>query len=190
MGEPWHEIVVESQRSGVFGFVEGFMVGRGSAAPINAEEEAFDVSGWRERLTEALSGVERTHVLVPGEAAGLFRDAVARAAEVGFDVKVLADRVVRSAEFDFRLHVFSREHARKIRDMLASLPSGAALTEDTHLHETVDPDAKGYEAYAPVHEFEFTGRGKVRGSIPSVHRVHRTCLDEPLIHTERIRLVP
>jgi len=190
MGEPWHEFVVEGPRRRGLAFLQGFVSGRGLEPPVNAEEESFEVGNWMDRIREALSSNETYHLLVAESARDAFRDGTERARDLGLSVEIVDERVVRSAEFDFRLHVFSREHARKIREMLAGLPDGASLSDDTTLQESVDPEARGSEAYAPIHGFELSGKGTVRGDIGAVLEAHRCCREEPLIERERIRLRP
>ena len=69
-----------------------------------------------------------------------------------------------------------------------NLPPGARLVEEEPLREKQDPDSKGVELYAPSHDYELTGRGRVEGAFDAVLEAYRFCRREDLIHQERAQL--
>jgi hypothetical protein len=93
------------------------------------------------------------------------------------------------ARFRFFARIFSREHAGRIRRLLTELPEGARAMPGSQWEEREDPDAKGEELYAPVHEYELKGDGGVEGELLAVLDVYRRCRDEELIRVERAELI-
>jgi len=78
------------------------------------------------------------------------------------------DRIVQSASFEFRIEVFSRDEATRLRTLvIASVPQGARL-EDFSEQEETHPDARGPEPFAPLHEYIYRASGRVVGAFGAV----------------------
>ena len=192
MSERTVEMVVEGRRGWAEGFVEGFLRGRGrSGEVIDAESEGFRVEGLREKMRGVLRPSRDTvHLLVPATLAADVRAAVEAAAASGASAAVLRERALAGARFSFSLRVCSRGHAGRIRGLFETLPDGVALSPDTTFHESVHPDDRGVELYAPAHEYELLGEGAVEGEVAGVVAVYRRCRSEELIAVEPAELVP
>lgn len=88
---------------------------------------------------------------------------------------------VRSASFPFRYQAFARRYGEEIRALLKGLPAGLSVDGGDPV-ETIDPDAKGLEAYSPVHDYEIRGEGAVAGRVDLVIEAHRRLAGHPLVH--------
>jgi hypothetical protein len=54
--------------------------------------------------------------------------------------------------------------------------------------EIVDPGAKGVEVYTPAHEYEFKGKGHIRGEVPGVLDMHKRLSDIGAFHVDKIEI--
>jgi hypothetical protein len=54
--------------------------------------------------------------------------------------------------------------------------------------ETFDPDAKGAEGYAPLHEYTFQGKGTIVGDVEGVLKVYQKLEGNQFIHCEEIEI--
>lgn len=191
MAEEFVELVVDGPRGWDIGFVRGFLAGRGLEAPIlQAEEEGFACESFAEKAREVFQpGRERMHLLVPRGASALVKEAVTESAARGQAMAVRSERPLAGARFRFFARIFSRVHGERIRRLLTELPEGARAMTGSRWEEREDPDAKGEELYAPVHEYELKGEGAVEGELLAVLDVYRRCREEELIRVERAELI-
>ena len=188
----YHEMVIEGVRGRALGFVEGYLAGRGHQGEVfDAEEEGFDCEPLGERVRELLRlSADTTHLLVPKSMVPLVREAAERASDRGLALAIHGERLLGGARFTFRFHIYSREHAVRIRKMLEKPPSGASLTADSRFEETLRPEAKGVEAYAPEHDYELAGSGAVEGSVDAVVSLYRRCRTEELLQLSKLLYLP
>jgi len=167
----WHLMVVEGHGRELRTVVAALLADRN--ADVTQLVLGDDVGLGRESLHERLRGLltgGRHTVLVSGELAEAFTQAIARAADVGLHV---TDRhPVASASFGFSSEVFSREVAASIRNVLGSLPAGVALQEHSEQEEQ-HADAKGVELYTSAHDYTYRVRGKLAGAPPGVLEMRR-----------------
>jgi hypothetical protein len=122
-----------------------------------------------ERLREVL-GAKTHHVLFsPADPARRLVEALADRP----DLRLERVREVEGGSFPFQVKAYSRDMARAIKGALHdNLPPGISL-EDVQESETVEPEAKGVELYAPVHDYVYRASGTVRGTLPGLLEMHR-----------------
>ncbi len=152
---------------------------------------ASDLGGGRTSLRRQLREVVTGHgagcraVVDAGMLELLQRHAARIEAEAGLILRRRA--AVRAARFSFRYRAFSRPHGEEIRALLAALPAGVRL-DGGPATETLDPAAKGVEAYTPAHEYELAGEGAVSGRVDLVVAAHHLLEPNALIQLEPIEL--
>jgi hypothetical protein len=187
----YYELVIDGPRGWGAGFLQGFILGGGAGEPpIDAEAEGFEVETLREQIHEILVPSAATlHLLVPADLVPRVRRAVRAAASLGRAMAVRRERVVEKACFRFEFCIFSPEHASRLRRRLEHLPPGARLSAGSGFTEVRDPDARGVEMYAPVHQYEMRGEGEVEGSLEAVLPIYRLCRDEELVKVSGARLI-
>jgi len=186
----YEELVIEGAKGRGFGFIEGYLAGRGlPAGLLDAEAEGFDVAPLRERLHDLISQTtEVRHLLVPAAQQAAVLAAIDAAAARGIDVRLVARSVLDRASFAFSFHVYSKDHAPRVRALFERLPEGVALGAESTIEERRDSGARGAEVYAPAHEFELRGAGRVHGPVDGVLDVFRRARNEPLVRLEGILL--
>jgi hypothetical protein len=129
---------------------------------------------------------DHTHVLAPAETLKIFEEKLPTEKHPG--VVVIAAHEVIDFSFRFTVDCYSRLHAQNIMDILGDQPKGLII-EGFKPYIELDPTASGVELYAPVHDFEFHGKGLVRGDVSRVIILYRNCEKEPLIKLEKMRIV-
>lgn len=191
MSERYYELAIEGPAGKTLGFVQGFLTARGEGSRIlDAYEEGFDCESLRERLRELLNAsIQTYHLLVPADLVPAVEEAVQEGARREAIFRIRDQRALGGARFSFTFRTFSREHGAQIRNMFETLPAGVH-SDDTSFEETVHPESKGVEAYAPAHEYKLEGSGTIEGEIVPTLALHRNSRDEELINEGPLEVVP
>lgn len=182
------ELVLAGDDEVCRGLIVGLQIGCGEAGEaLVGHEEELAHGSFAEVLRELVTGKGRlTHFVVARAIAERLRAQLPRL-EREAGLRLAAEKAVRGGRFAFSLHAFTRPQAAEIKAQLAALPAGARLVGYSE-QEKVDREAKGVEAYAPVHEYELKGEGAVEGPIAAVLAARRLLAALPLISAERIEL--
>jgi hypothetical protein len=168
----WHEIVVVGHRDQVRAFVLGFLAGRGGEGGVFGSDVDLEADSLGRRLRDLLAAGTHHAFFAPAATADALADAIAtHGADLG--LRVESRRRIDSAEVAFEVEVFSRELAQQVRTaLLTDLPEGVRVLDPVE-HETVDPEAKGVEMYAPAHDYRYRASGRVVGSFAGVLEMRR-----------------
>jgi hypothetical protein len=187
MAVKYWELVIDGPKGWDLGFLRGYLAGKGMQGDIvDLEAEGFDCEPYREKIRELLSPEKDTlHAVVPEGAMDGVAEALGESLSAGRPMTLRHQRPLAGASFGFSLRVYSREHGARFLAYFRDLPAGARLVETEPLRERQDPDSKGVELYAPSHDYELTGRGRVEGTFEAVLEAYRFCRKEDLIHQER-----
>lgn len=182
----FHEVVVEGHFERSHGMLLGLFVGSGVKGQLYFSHEEGVRASFGERIREAVGlHAPVCHAVVDGAV----RDVLERHADAlaAHGMRLAEVHAVRSARFQFSYKAFAPRYAKEIRDLLAGLPAGVALHGEGPT-EHLDKSATGMEAYAPVHDYEFTGEGSLDGRVDLVITARAKFAAHPLMHVERIEL--
>lgn len=191
MGYPCIEVVLEGPRDIARAFVWGFIRGRGGKHPVvDLEHEDFNCETLRERLADILRpGHSISHLLVAAENSRDVREAVADLEAQGVSAKVLEERKIREARFEYSVQVYAPELAERVRDLFDSPPTGVQVTPEKEFEEKLDEKEVGTGLYAPVHAYQFLGRGTVHGEPFEIVKFWRSCVREEAIEARGARVI-
>lgn len=191
MDAPWIEVLIEGPKEVAKAFVIAFLRGRGTAGPVvDLEHEGFDCESLTERLGDLLRpGHNVSHLLVSAADLPSVRDAVGEASAQEIDAKVVEERNIAEARFEYEVHVFAPDLAARIRPIFAALPPGVVLEPVQEFEERRDDEVRAAGMYAPVHRFELRGSGVARGEPLGVVLFWRRCLEEPAIAAREARVI-
>lgn len=191
MATGYVELAIAGPRGWIVGFIGGFLEARGKGERLlDAEQEGFDCAPLRERLSELISpSLQTYHLLVPKDLREDVREAVERATKADPRVSSIHEQELKGARFSFSFTVYSKKHAQRLRRHFDELPEGVELSADASFTESVDPSAKGVEAYAPAHDYELTARGEVEGPVDGIVRLLRICKTEELIRCGKVEIL-
>jgi len=183
MATKYHELIVKCDGEVLKGFIEGFITTKGiKSGVIIAREHGIETHHLRELLT--MRG-DYCHIVVAGRHHRSLVAAIAKTPDISFEV--VSDKEIANACFTFKFETFSRDVAKELKKTFAKLPTGLSLV-DYEPKETIDPSGKGIEFYSPVHDYSFSGSGKVQGDITKLIRVHERMKDHVFIETKNIEL--
>jgi hypothetical protein len=161
----WYELLIEGSE----GALKSFLEDRREAQAILGSELRLGSASLSERILEVLGAKSHHLLFAPADHARLLVDAlVARS-----DLRLERLREIEEGSFSFAAEAYARDVAQAIQGALhEALPPGIFL-EDFQESETVDPEAKGVDLYAPVHDYIYRASGTVRGSLPGLLEMHR-----------------
>jgi hypothetical protein len=168
----WHELGLKGPEKVVRAFVAGFTAGHGGGPAIFMTDVDIDTESLTERLRELFAAGSHHGLLAPEAFAEALAVAVKEeGAEAGIHLE--RRRVIEAASFPFRVEAYARDVARQLRGALVeALPDGVGV-EDLVETEEKNPEARGAELYAPLHEFVYRASGRVRGPLAGVLEVWR-----------------
>jgi len=95
---------------------------------------------------------------------------------------------IKQAQVEIKYQTFGKRYDDEVQALLRDLPRGVKLMNPVHVVET-DPEAKGIEAYAPVHHFESNGAGILLGRFDLVIDLRDRLDVHPLIECDEVELV-
>lgn len=101
--------------------------------------------------------------------------------------EIVDSRPIKRATFEFKFDTANRKVAGAIKRMLGRHPAGVKLV-DYEPKETFNPDAKGSEGYAPLHEYTFQGKGTIVGDVEGVLKVYGKLETNEFIHSDAIEI--
>jgi hypothetical protein len=181
---PIHEILLEAS-AGDLDRLLAALPPETAGQVIRGAELELAPAGLSEQV-RALLGA-RTHQIL------FAPPAVARELEAAVqsdpEIHVEEIREIASAAFDFKVEAFSEAVRDDIRGFLCiALPAGARLTGFAEREER-DPEAKGVELFAPVHDFTWQAEGTIEGDPMAVLDLQRRAVAHDFCHPGALRIV-
>ncbi|MGB4549457.1 MAG: hypothetical protein WBI10_11115 [Syntrophales bacterium] len=188
MTETYYEVVVEGSFDLIKGFVLGFLQGRRieGEAVFSAERHIRRSEGVIQLLRQLTRRGNKSSIIIGRGVGRLLREALERIGD-DLDLKVLSVREIKSAHFDFEFRTYAKKAGESLEETFRKLPPGVTL-EGFDLKEDVHPEAKGVEAYAPLHHYEIRGKGRVAGDAKAVIDFYDRIEHNELIKLGDIRL--
>lgn len=179
----YHEIIIKGDDNVVDGYLKGFLAGRGVKSGFYFSKD------WPFRLGHIREIIKYRGPVVHVICSGSLRATITSAVDKSdLEIEVETTRKIDSLSFGFNFMAANREVAASIKRTLGRLPAGVKL-EDYAPEESVDPDAKGVEAYSPVHDYEFKGEGKARGDVDGVLALYRKLTENRAFRVEEINII-
>jgi len=171
MNQPFYEIVIEGPFMLVKGFVVGFLAG------VKPDGEYFfhRKAGIRREtlkgfLREFFELDNHVHLCLEPDLIERFKKA-AELYKTKTGMKIESIKPIKSASFTFAYEFFNEDLANKARDMLTKLPKNVELKDYFPFVEK-DNEARGVEAYAPLHDFTSRAKGKIEGDFEGAMKVY------------------
>lgn len=163
----YSEVVIQ----GPFMLVKGFLLGFLSQTKADSKYFFHRKAGirretFKELLKELFELEDHVHVCLESALVEPFSKALELYTKItGNEIKSV--KPVSGGWFNFSFEVYNKEIAADIRAIFETLPDGVSL-EDYFPTEEQDVSASGAEGYAPLHEYVFRARGKVKGDFEGV----------------------
>jgi len=185
----YYEVDVEGSFDLVKGFVLGFIEGRQieGEAIFGREHHVENEEKFGQLLR--LMGVKgkTVRVIISCALHDLLEAALSRRKEE-IDIEIKNVRKISGASFEFEYKAFGETFGKELRETFGNLPQGLTMEPGYEPKEILNPDAKGVEAYAPLHHYEIRARGRVSGSIREIIDFYGRVEHNKLIELEPIKI--
>ena len=190
MNKKYNEVVFEGSFELMKGFVLGFLEGRGiqGEAIFEAEHHIENESKFGQLLRFIGAKGDRTNLIVGAGLHDLIRQAIENR-NLKNDLKIVSVREITEAYFEFSYHAYSRKLGEELKVLFGSLPPGLRIEKASCPKETINPEAKGIEAYAPLHEYEIEASGEIHGPVKEVIDLYGEAEHKDMVELGSIKLV-
>lgn len=179
----YRELVIEGDDEVLQGFIDGFKTARKiKTGLILASEHPVNTHHLKEILAFHPNYL---HVIVSGRHHRSLLSAIVKTPQI--QCKIISDEEITGAHFKFKFETFSRDVAKKLKQVLRKLPVGLELV-DYEPKETLDPSGEGIEFYSPVHDYTFAGKGAIRGDIEKLIRFHGRTAEHVFFEADDIEI--
>lgn len=190
MNKEYCEVVVEVKGSLdlVRGFVYGFLEGKGiQGEAIFGEDHHVENEGMFGQVMR-LIGVKgnRVHLIIGAGFFKLLEKALEQRKEE-FALEIISERKISQASFGFSYRAYTRELGEKLMALFGD-PQEGLQVKDYKPKETVMPEGKGVETYAPLHEYEVKATGTIYGSAKDVIDFYGSAEHHDMVELDNIRL--
>jgi len=169
MTKSYYEVILKGSFDLIKGFVLGYLEGKGikGEAIFGQEHHVENESKFGQLMR--LIGVkgDETRCIVGAGIHNLLKEAISNRQDE-LDIKILSVRGITDAHFDFTYKAFAKEFGDKLKELFGNLPEGLEIEPDYKPKETITPEAKGIETYAPLHDYEIEANGRIHGPIKAV----------------------
>lgn len=169
MQKSYYEVDVEGSFDLIKGFVLGFIEGRQIEGEAIFGEEHHVENEEKFGQLLRLMGVKgnEVRVIICSGLHDLLSEALNKRKEE-IHIKISNVREIAGASFDFSYKAFAETFGKELKKTFGNLPEGLGMEPGYEPKETLNPDAKGVEAYAPLHHYEIKAKGRITGSIRQV----------------------
>ena len=184
----WHEIVIECSEKVLRAFVAGYEVGLGHreglvlGCDLDLEKESFT-----DRVRDLFEAGSHQIVFATSTVADRLAGTIRRDGEAA-GVRLESVREVTGASFSFTVEAYSKDVAAVIRENLFDGLAEGVVFDDRKESEEFDPDARGAELYAPMHDYTFKASATLSGPLPSILEMHRRAADLDFVHAGPIHV--
>lgn len=178
MNESYFEVTLEGSVELMKGFVAGFLEGRGVAGDVFFGDD-YHIDGESPAgLLLRLTGIRgKTCTVIVGAGLHNLLAAALEKRKRVVPLKIMSVREIVDAAFEVAFRTYSREVGTELKGLLENLPEGVGRDTAFKMQEVFVPEGKGVDAYAPLHEYELDGKGRISGSVKGVfelyHRLER-----------------
>jgi hypothetical protein len=190
MMKKYYEVVLEGSFDLMKGFVLGYLEGSGikGEAIFEAEHHIENESKFGQLLRFIGAKGDRTKLIVGSGLHDLLREAIEKR-NLKNDLKIVSVREITEATFEFSYHAYTRKLGEELKTLFGSLPPGLRIEKGHGPKETVNPEGKGVEAYAPLHEYEIEAKGEIHGPVKEVINLYGEAEHKDMVELGSIKLV-
>ncbi|MBW2561419.1 MAG: hypothetical protein JRE40_11270 [Deltaproteobacteria bacterium] len=188
MNKEYCEVVVEGSLDLVRGFVIGFLEGKGiKGEAIFGEDHHVENEGRFGQMMR-LIGVKgnRVHLIIGVGFHKLLEGALERR-KGELALKIISEKKIGQASFGFSYRAYTRELGDELMALFGKPPEGLQV-KDYKPKETVMPEGKGVEAYAPLHEYEVKATGTLYGPVRDVLDFYGSAEHHDMVELDSIKL--
>lgn len=169
MTKGYYEVIVEGTLDLVKGFVMGYLEGSGiQGEAIFGEEHHVENESKFGQLLRLLHVKGKQVKLIVGMGIhNLLKEVLSRRVDQ-LKIKIVSVREITDAAFEFSYKAYTTELGETLKKKFGNLPEELTMEGGYAPVEKINPEGKGIEAYAPLHEYELKAKGIIHGPIKAV----------------------
>jgi len=189
MIEDQYELVIEGHEDFVKGLLRGIVAGAKSSSRVMFNNE-HNISRTTigERIKEFFdSSSTPIHVILDESIVNLIEEVLSDKGEK-LEVSIVSKLKLIAASFTFEYSAYAENHGKMLKSMFEDHDESISMSDDYEPKESIHPEAKGAEGYAPEHDYEIRAKGTVSGNFDEIMKLYERCDDEPLVQAEKIEL--
>jgi len=189
MSEDQYELVIEGHEGFVKGLLRGIAAGAKSSSRVMFNNEHnINRATIGERIKEFFdSSSTQIHVILDESIVNLIEEVLSEEGEK-LKVSIVSKLKLIAASFNFEYIAYAENHGKMLKSMFEDLSESISMSAEYDPKESINPEAKGAEGYAPEHDYEIHAKGTVSGNLNEIMKLHEQCDDEPLVKAEKIEL--
>lgn len=189
MSADQYELVITGHEDFVKGLLRGIAAGAGSSSRVMFNNEHnITRTSIAERIKEFFdASSSHTHVILDESIVDLIEKVLAEEGEK-LKVSIVSKLKLISASFTFKYSAYAEKHGKILKSIFEDLSESLSMSADYDPKESIHPEAKGAEGYAPEHDYEINAKGTVTGDFNEIMKLYERCDDEPLVKSEKIEL--
>ena len=189
MSEDQYELVIEGREGFVKGLLRGIAAGaRSSSRVMFNNEHNINRTTIGERIKGFFnSSSTHIHVILDESTVNLIEEVLSEEGEK-LKVSIVSKLKLIAASFTFKYTAYAENHGKMLKSMFEDLSESISMSAEYDPKESIHPEAKGAEGYAPEHDYEINAKGTVSGNLNEIIKLHEQSDDEPLVKAEKIEL--
>ena len=183
----YYEMVISGSFLYVKGLITGLCIGANKKPDVIFNKEHNIERETLGEILKELVGLSDilVHVILPENLFEFLKDKLSKKTT---GVKIKSTKMIISAEFEFDFEAYTEKHKEQLKEIFDNPPGDVKFSDDTKIQEKVYNDSEGIEVYTPAHNFEYTGRGRLKGSFPYVFEMFKKSVDHSLINVGKMHL--
>ncbi len=189
MSEDQYELVIEGREGFVKGLLRGIAAGAKSSSRVMFNNEHnINRTTIAERIREFFDASStHTHVVLDESMADLIGEVLEKDGK-RLKVSIVSKLKLVAASFKFEYGAYAENYGKMLKGIFEDLHKSISMSADYDPKESIHPEAKGAEGYAPEHDYEIHAKGSVSGNFNEILRLYERCEEEPLVQTEKVEL--
>jgi len=189
MSTDQYELVITGHEDFVKGLLRGIAAGaRSSSRVMFNNEHNINRTTIAKRIKEFFDASStHTHVILDESIVDLIEEVLAEEGEK-LKVSIVSKLKLISASFTFKYTAYAEKHGKMLKSIFEDLSESISMSADYDPQESIHPEAKGAEGYAPEHDYEINAKGTVTGDLNEIMKLYERCDNEPLVKSEKIEL--
>jgi len=189
MSTDQYELVITGREDFVKGLLRGIAAGaRSSSRVMFNNEHNINRSTIAKRIKEFFdASSSHVHVVLDESIVNLIEKVLTEEGEK-LKVSIVSKLKLISASFTFKYSAYAEIHGKMLKSMFEDLSESISMSADYDPQESIYPEAKGAEGYAPEHDYEINAKGTVTGDLNEIIKLYERCDKEPLVKSGKIEL--
>ena len=189
MSDNQYELVIGGRQDFVKGLLRGIAAGaKSSSRVLFNNEHNINRTKIAKKIKQFFDASStHTHVVLDDSIVNLIEEVLEKEGEK-LKVSIVSKSKLIAASFNFEYRAYAENYGKALKSIFEDLNETISISSDYDPKESIHPEAKGAEGYAPEHDYEIHAKGSVSGTFNEILKLYERCEDESLIQTGKIEL--